>query len=426
MDKKKILLIGGTGTTEDMIPLAHRNNIHIGVTDYYSKTYVKSIADAAYEVSVTDVDEVAALCKRENYTGVISAYSDFLSPYVARIADKIGGYVPFDEEQLRLSTDKKFFKAKCEEYGVLVPKEYQVDIEGKKDAEKIEYPVIVKPIDGSGSRGISVCNSWEELVEAYQNAHDYSKKGDVLVEQFIEGDEINITYIAQDGDIQVAAIHDRYFNMEQDCSVKVPDLYIYPSRYVELFLDKFNENVIRMLQGMKITDGSLFLQACVKDECIYIYEAGMRLNGCKTYQILEVENDYNTQERLMYFALSGDMGKKVQFDPRFKRWYATFNVIGKPGEKVEKFQGIEELKSYPWLIEIGRLYHEGETIPENSMGTLVQVTSRIHIYADTKEQLLERIEKVNELYKVLNEKGENILLQPHDVGDIQKSLNYEL
>lgn len=426
MEQQKILLIGGTGTTEDMIPLAHRNDIQIGVTDYYANTYVKSIADAAYEVSVTDVDEVAALCKKEHYSGVISAYSDFLSPYVAKIAEKIGGYVPFDEEQLRLSTDKKFFKLKCQEYGVLVPKEYRVDIDDKEGMDEIEYPVIVKPIDGSGSRGISVCHSWDELKEAYQKACNYSKKGDVLVEQFIEGDEINITYIAQDGDIQVAAIHDRYFNMEQDCSVKVPDLYIYPSRYVQLFQEKFNEKVIRMLQGMGIRNGSLFLQACVKNENIYIYEAGMRLNGCKTYQILEVENDYNTQERLMYYALSGEMGKKVKFNPNFKRWYATFNVIGKPGECVKKIQGIEELKSYPWLIEIGRLYHEGETIPENSMGTLVQVTSRIHIYADTKEQLFERINKVNELYKILNDKDENILLKPHDVEEIKQALNYEL
>lgn len=426
MDKKKILLIGGTGLTEDMVLLAHRNNIHIGVTDYYSNTYVKSIADKAYEISTTEVEEIAALCKRENYTGVISAYSDFLSPYVAQIAGKIGGYVPFDEEQLRLSTDKKFFKKKCQEYGVPVPKEYQVCVENEQDAEKIEYPVIVKPVDGSGSRGISVCNSYAELLTAYRNALDYSKQEEVLIEQFIEGDEINITYIAQDGDIQLAAIHDRYFNTEQDCSVKVPDLYIYPSRYVELFVEKYNEKVIRMLQGMHIRNGSLFLQACVKGEDIYIYEAGMRLNGCKTYQILEVENDYNTQEHLMYYALTGNMGKKVQFNPKFRHWYATFNVIGRPGEKTERFQGLEELKSYPWLIAIGRLYHEGETIPEKSKGTLAQVTSRIHILADTKEQLLERIEIVNKLYKIYNEKGENILLKPHDVEDIRQSLPYEL
>ena len=191
-------------------------------------------------------------------------------------------------------------------------------------------------------------------------------------------------------------------------------------------MDKFNEPIVNMLHGMNIQNGSLFLQACVKDNNIYIYEAGMRLNGCKTYQILEVENDYNTLERLMNFSMSGDMGNKVQFNPRFKRWYATFNVIGTPGAKVAKFYGIEELKSYPWLLEIGRLYHEGEKVPENSAGTLVQVTSRIHIYAETKEQLLQRIEKVNELYKIVDDEGKNILLKPHDVEDIAKSLNYEL
>lgn len=426
MGEKKILLVGGTGATEDMIPLAHRNHLSIGVTDYNRDTYIKRIADAAYEVSVTDEEAVAQLCRNEGYSGVISAYSDFLSPYVARIAERIGAYVPFDEEQLRLSTDKRFFKKKCQEYGVLVPKEYVFQPEEEVGGEEISYPVIVKPIDGSGSRGITVCRSKEELLQAYAVAQNYSKSGKAIVEQFIEGDEINVTYIAQDGDIQVAAIHDRYFNTEQNSTVKVPDLYIYPSRYVDLFLEKYDGPIVRMLRGMGIRNGSLFLQACVQKDQIYLYEAGMRLNGCKTYQILEVENDYNTQEHLLQYALTGSMGKRVQFNPRFKHWYATFNVIGRPGECAERFEGMEELKSYPWLIAIGRLYHEGERIPENSKGTLVQVTTRIHIWADTKEQLMERIAKVNELYRIFNEKGENILLAPHDLEDIRNSLNYEL
>lgn len=422
----KILLIGGVGTAEDLVKIAHRNNFFIGVADYNRNTYVKGISDSAHEISITDTDALAALCKEEKYGGVISVYSDFVSPYVAKLAGKLGFYVPFDEEQLRLSTDKKYFKQKCNEYNVLIPQEYKIDIENQKCDETIIYPVIVKPIDGSGSRGISVCYSWDELLQGYQNACTFSKKGEALVEEYISGDEINITYIAQEGDIQVAAIHDRYFNTEQACSVKVPDLYIYPSRYVKLFLDNYNEPIINMLHGMEIKNGSLFLQACVKDNKIYIYEAGMRLNGCKTYQILEVENDYNTLEHLTYYALSGSMGKKVEFNPQFKRWYATLNVLGKPGEKTKKFYGIEELKSYPWLIEIGRLYHENESIPLDAAGTLVQVTSRIHVYADTKEQLMERIQKVYHLYKIVNDENENILLKPHDICDIRERLDYEL
>ena len=426
MKGKRILLMGGAGSTEDLITLAHRNNIYVGVTDYNHNTYLKNIADAAYDISTTDTEEIIKLCKDEKYDGVISLYSDFLSPYVVKVSEKMNFYTPFNEEQLRLSTDKKFFKEKCVEYGILVPKEYEINKLDPKNKEKIKYPVIVKPIDGSGSRGITVCYSWDELIGGYQRALEYSKKGQVLVEEFISGNEINITYIAQEGDIQVAAIHDRYFNTEQDCSEKVPDLYIYPSRYVELFKKRYNEKIIGMLKSLGIKNGSLFLQACVRNDDIYLYEAGIRLNGCKTYQILEVENGYNTLERLVYYTLLGSMGEKVKFDPEFKRWYATLNVIGKPGEKAEKFYGISELISYPWLIGIGRLYHEGEIIPNNSAGTLVQVTSRIHVCADTKEQLLSRIEKVNQLYKIVNEKGESILLNPHDICDVKNALNYDL
>ena len=248
----------------------------------------------------------------------------------------------------------------------------------------------------------------------------------MIVEQYLPYDEINLTYIAQDGDIQLAAIHDRYFNTEQKSATKAPDLYIYPSRYTDLFLEKYNDLVINMLRGIGIKNGSLFIQAIIKDSKLYCYEAGMRLNGCKTYQILEYENDYNTQEHLMQFALTGSMGAHTQFNPKMKRWYATLNVLGEPGATIARYEGIEELETYPWLIHIARRYTEGQTIPADSAGTLVQDTTRIHVVADTKEELIQRIDKVNELYKLIDPNGRNIILTPHDLKEVYAGLTYDL
>ena len=69
--------------------------------------------------------------------------------------------------------------------------------------------------------------------------------------------------------------------------MKVPDMYIYPSRYTNIYYETVNEKVINMLKGIGIKNGSLFIQAVVHDGKVYFYEAGMRLNGCKTFEILE-------------------------------------------------------------------------------------------------------------------------------------------
>lgn len=423
---KKLLLVGGLNNTVDLIDLAHRNGVTIGVADYNENTYAKSLADYAHNVSTYDEEAMVRLCEEEHYDGIITAFNERLGPVVRKLADRLGMPAPYTVEQLQMSTNKKFFKHTCQQYGVPVPQEYVIS--SMEDIRKggVDYPVIIKPVDAASSVGVMPCYTSEELEMGFERAKKASKSGDVIVEQYLPYDEINLTYIAQDGDIQLAAIHDRYFNTEQESATKAPDLYIYPSRYTDLILERYNDCIIAMLKGIGVQNGSLFIQAIVKGEELYCYEAGMRLNGCKTYQILEYENDYNTFEHLMELALTGSMGKHTQFNPKFKRWYATLNVLGKPGATIAEVKGEKALNTYPWLVHIARRDRVGHTIPADSAGTLVQDTTRIHVVADTKEELIARIDKVNELFQMLDVNGESILLNPHDTREVYEKLDYEL
>lgn len=423
---KKLLLIGGINTTADLVDLAHRNGVLIGVADYNKGTLLKSLADFTHDISVYDEDAVVNLIKQEGYDGVISAFNERLGPVNRRIADCIGKWAPMTVEQLQMSTNKKYFKHTCEKYGVPVPKEYRVSCIEDIRKSDIEYPVIIKPVDSSSSVGVMPCHTPDELEEGYRYAVAHSKSGDAIVEQYLPFDEINVTYIAQEGDIQLAAIHDRYFNTEQKSLTKAPDLYIYPSRFTDMYLERYNQLVIKMLKGIGVRNGSLFIQAIVNEDKVYFYEAGMRLNGCKTYQILEYENDYNTLEHLMQYALTGSMGEHVQFSPKFKKWYATLNVLGEPGATIAEIRGEKALNTYPWLIHIAKRYKPGDTIPADSAGTLVQDTTRIHVLADTKEELMKRIDKVNELYHLIDPKGRDIILKPHDTKKVLAGLDYDL
>ena len=423
---KKLLLVGGLNNTVDLIDLAHRNGVTVGVADYNHGTLAKSLADYPRDVNAYDEDAMAALIQDEHFDGVITAFNERLGPIVRKLADRVGMYAPFTVEQLQMSTNKKYFKHTCQKYGVPVPKEYIVKCVEDIYNQEIEYPVIIKPVDSASSVGVTPCFGPEELEAGFRNAVAHSKKGDAIVEQYVPYDEINMTFIAQNGDIQLAAIHDRYFNTEQKSATKAPDLYIYPSRYTDLILEKYNDKIIGMLKGIGVENGSLFIQAVVHGDQLYCYEAGMRLNGCKTYQILEYENDYNTFEHLMEFALTGSMGEHCEFNPKFKKWYATLNVLGIPGKTIAEIKGVKELNTYPWLIHVAKRDGIGHTIPADSAGTLVQDTTRIHLMADNKEDLIKRINKVNELYQMLDKDGNSVLLKPHDTEEVYKALNYEL
>lgn len=424
---KKILLLGGVQIAYDLIELCHRNGVFIGVADHDHNTYIKSKADASHDIDIFDENAVLNICRTFNYDGVITQFIDRTLPVASHISSALNFYSPFNEQQIKMSTDKSYFKETCIKYGVPVPRLYSIEDENKIDDDvDINFPVLVKPVDNSSSRGLCICKNADELCKGIIIAKKASHSGRYIVEEYLPYDEINVTYIAQNGDIQLAAIHDRYFNESQRGVMKVPDLYIYPSKYTGLYYEKVNDIVIKMLKSIGIKNGSLFLQAVVHDKNVYFYEAGMRLNGCKTYNILEYENDYNTFEHLMYYCLTGNMGKYQKFNARFKRWYATWNVIGKPGMTTDRFPNDDALNSFPWLIKIAGRNAEGERIREGTAGTLLQLIARIHIMADTKEQLLERIGVVQDLFKVEDREGNSVILTGHDVNDIRKRLDYEL
>lgn len=424
---EKLLLMGGVQTAATLIDICHRNGAFLGVTDYNKGTYLKQIADEAFDVDASDIQSVIQLCKDNSYSGVITQFVDRVLPFAADVADGIGAYSPFNKEQIRMSTDKSFFKKTCMEYGVPVPKLYEISSDEDIDNnDSIEYPVLVKPVDNSSSRGLVVCHNAEELKAGLKEGREASHSGRALVEAYLPYDEINVTYIAQDGDIQLAAIHDRYFNESQKGFMKVPDMYIYPSRYTDLYYNTVNEKVINMLKGIGVKNGSIFMQAVVHDGQVYFYEAGMRLNGCKTFEILECENNYNTLEHLTYYCLTGNMGKHQDFDARFKKWYATWNVIGIPGMLCDKYLNVDALSSYPWIIKIGKSYAPGTKVREHTEGTLLQLVARIHLVADNKEQLFERIAKMHELFDVVDDKGNSIILPGHDVEDLRMRIDYEL
>ncbi len=84
------------------------------------------------------------------------------------------------------------------------------------------------------------------------------------------------------------------------------------------------------------------------------------------------------------------------------------------------------LRSYPWLISIDPNYAVGDKVREHSEGTLLQLLGRIHVMADDKEELLERIHKVYDLVDVIEDEGNSIVLPGHDLEDIRMRLDYEL
>ncbi|MBR0258273.1 MAG: ATP-grasp domain-containing protein, partial [Synergistaceae bacterium] len=209
---KKLLLLGGINHSIEIINAAHEMGVKVYVTDYNENTPAKSIADKAFTVSTTDVEAVVELCRAEKVDGVITGFIDSMLPYCAEICSCLGFPFWAQKEQLDICNSKDRFKSLCMEHGINVAKEYHLTgQDGNIDVSSLHsvtYPIIIKPSDSSGSRGVFICRNPEELKAHYPESLKYSKNGRIIAEQYIEGQHVNMYYTLSGGNILLSAMAD--------------------------------------------------------------------------------------------------------------------------------------------------------------------------------------------------------------------------
>lgn len=153
----------------------------------------KDICDVFYPVSITEQDEILRLCREEHIDGVCTIASDVAAPTVAYVAEKMG--LPGNPYEAAVRAhDKQLMHRMLTAAGVDCPmSNLQCPI------SDLRFPLIVKPTDRSGSLGVQKVERAEELEAAIANAKALSLHGEAIVEEFIEGREISVEMISQNG-----------------------------------------------------------------------------------------------------------------------------------------------------------------------------------------------------------------------------------
>jgi biotin carboxylase len=137
------------------------------------------------------------LCKEEKIDGIFSGFTDSVLPYMQQVSVRTG--LPFwgDERNIDICIDKMKFKEACEEAGVPVIPWIKVnDSNYLEKIESVQCPVVVKPVDSSGSRGVYKCFDKYQLADYCQKAFEYSQKKEILIERLMNvSNEFSAYYV---------------------------------------------------------------------------------------------------------------------------------------------------------------------------------------------------------------------------------------
>lgn len=395
----KLLLLGGKPIgSVDIARYAKSLGCYVIVCDYLPKEQspAKQFADEVWEYSTADVDLIVQRAQKEGVNAVFTGVHEFNIARCQEVCEKLN--LPFyvDKPTMTNAANKSYYKNVFAQFEIPLISQYKIE-------DKKIYPVLLKPVDGSGAYGLKICNSEQEFQENLPKALEFSSKKEVLIEQYIkEKEEITTVYFIVDGVPYLASVADRIVKHFDNAVIPLPIAYVWNSKYLDLYEKTIDEKMKKAIQFMGLKNGMLFIQSIVKDNQIMPYDIGFRLSGTQEQNIIEAMCGYNPLKLMVDFAFYGKFNNDdfvSLINPHFKGAAAQITFLAKPSV-VGCFEGLDEIQKNNNVIRIIKNKQEGELIPDSALGTLNQVALRVFVKSDNQENLQDLIESIRKKVKI--------------------------
>ena len=408
---KRLLVLGATKASYDLVVNAKEMGIVTIVTDDDPTHPTRAIADEGYLVSTTDFEGLEKLIKEKNIDGVYCGPSEFNIRNLIKLCERTGLPCYTNSEQWERCANKDTFTQFCMEYGVDCPRVFEVDeFSTEEELEKVDYPVIVKPVDRCSSIGISVANDSKELRSACIHAREESVNKRILVEKYIEnnGELFGVRYFLRDGEAFPYLLIDTYVADPVKKISLISAVTLAPSVHVDYYLKNMDTKVRAMLKGMGLKNGTVFIQALPFQGKIYFHEMGYRISGGLIYKMTDPLMGINDMKMMIRYALGGEMCT----DEELEKVDVTFGgragaqlMIPLSAGTIGRIEGLEQARNLPPVVDFIQYYTEGQSVRPDYIGTLQQLFGRFTLVADSKEALLETISAIQEGLKVWSAEG---------------------
>ena len=419
LEGKKLLILGANPETVPLVEVANGMGVKTLVTSNVPNDTAKKCAWKACDVDGLDVPGLIALAHNEKVDGVLVGVADILVPVYCKVCGALNLPCYATQDIIDVFSYKDTFKVTCERYGVHGIPEYYLDESlNPSDIAKIQFPVMVKPVDSYSGLGMTVCHEAGELKAAVEKALSASRKKRFIVERYMRCDDMGMYYTFKDGYCSASCIYDRYTTDEQPGLSRVCLGGTYPSRHLDEYFSRMHQNAVRMFKNIGIKNGVLMLSGFYENGEFYVYDTGFRLQGEAPHLLMKAIHGFDQREMLIRFALSGsegDIDLQLEDDARLRgKSAATLWFLLKKG-RIAKIEGLDGLKEDPRVVtNVQRLY-EGNEVLEDWVGTEKQVLTRMYLVCDSKRELAEALRYYMDKVHVYDAEGNGMLLRGFDV-----------
>lgn len=292
MKQKKLMLLGGIRYLLPAIETAHKYGCHVITVDYLPDNIAHKYSDEYHYVSILDKEAVLALAKELQIDGILSYAVDPGVVTAAYVAEQMGLPFTCSYESACILQDKSRFRQFLTEHGFNVPnaKGYMNAEDALKEIDFYHWPVIVKPVDSAGSKGVTKVTDPKDLQKAIAHALEESHNGHFIIEDFLElqGYQSSADCFSVDGELVYADYSDQLFDKDA-ANPYTPALEIWPSTMSKINQVSLAKELQRLIALLHCGTGLYNVESRVcRNGKPYIMEVSPRAGGNRIAELQRI------------------------------------------------------------------------------------------------------------------------------------------
>lgn len=374
---KKILLLGGSRYLLPVIDSIHQLGYTAITCDYLPDNIAHKYSDEYYNVSIIDKDAVLTLAQKLAIDGVMSFACDPGVTTAAYVAEKMGLPSCGSYEAVSILQNKARFRSFLAQHGFAVPKaKGYYDIEtALNEADLFRWPVIVKPVDSAGSKGVTRVDRPEELPAAAEYALKYSLKDQFIVEEFIQqkGFSSDSDCFSIDGKLVFASFSDQRFDENAD-NPYTPSAYSWPSSMPAEAQRKLRSELQRLISLLGLKTSLYNIETRISmDGTPYIMEVSPRGGGNRIAELLRMATGTDLITNAVRAAV-GDSISGIDHDPVYSGCWGITILHSDQDGVFDSLSLSDELKEF--VVETDLWVKKGDQVhsftgANQTIGTIV-------------------------------------------------------
>ncbi len=371
MKQKKLMLLGGLRYLLPIIEEAHKLGIYVITADYLPNNIAHQYSDEYCNVSIIDKQAVLQAAQRLQIDGILSHAVDPGVVTAAYVAEQMGLPFQCSYKAACILQDKSLFRKFLADHGFNCPhaKGYDKVEDALKDIDYFEWPVIVKPVDSAGSKGVTKVETSAELPQAIKVALDSSISKKIIIEDFLnlEGYQSSADIFTIDGNLVYSTYSDQLFN-KHAANPYTPAIEIWPATMKEKFQDELTNELQRLFKLLGVKSGIYNVESrvCTNGKS-YIMEVSPRGGGNRIAELQDMATGQNLIKNEILKALGMPLDiitapvyngiwcnyilhslesgilESIDIDETFKKKHIrSIGYTKNIGDKVEKFVGANQ------------------------------------------------------------------------------------